>query len=137
MGAAPKPAAKPAAKSKPAKSKPAKQNPGLRKGKSETPRVPRPKDRWCIRIPVRTTAMVIAADTLIVAGTPDVLCPDDPWAAYEGRKGGTLLTVSVAEGTIAARMELPSPPVLDGLAVARGRLFMATAGGQVVCMGRK
>ena len=127
----PKAAAKPAAKAKPGK-----QNPGLRKGKSETLKLRRPKDRWSIRIPVRATAMVIAGDALIVAGTPDVIDPTDAWAAYEGRKGGNLLTVSVADGTVGARMELPSPPVLDGLAVAGGRLFMTTAGGQVVCMGK-
>ncbi|HUU94011.1 MAG TPA: PQQ-binding-like beta-propeller repeat protein, partial [Phycisphaerae bacterium] len=128
----PKAASKPAAKAGPAK-----QNPGLRKGKSDTPKLRRPQDRWCIRIPVRATAMVIAGDTLIVAGTPDVIDPTDAWAAYEGRKGGNLLTVSVADGAIGTRMDLASPPVLDGLAVARGRLFMTTAGGQVVCMGRK
>jgi len=128
---APKPAAKPAANAKPGK-----QNPGLRKGKSQTPRFRRPKDRWSIRIPVRVTATVIAGDTLIAAGTPDVIDPTDAWAAYEGRRGGKLLTLSVADGTIRTRLDLASPPVLDGLAVARGRLFMVTAGGQVVCMGK-
>jgi len=121
----------------PAKAKPAKPNPGRRKGRTDTPTVRRPKDRWCIRIPVRATAMVIAGDALIAAGTPDVIDPTDAWAAYEGRRGGKLLTVALADGTIRTRLDLASPPVLDGLAVARGRLFMATAGGQVVCMGTK
>lgn len=81
--------------------------------------------------------MVIAGDVLIAAGTPDVIDPTDAWAAYEGRRGGKLLTVAVADGTIGVKMHLASPPVLDGLAVAHGRLFMVTAGGQVVCMGKR
>ena len=127
---APKPAARPAAKPKAPKKRA-----GRPRGKSQTPKVRAPKDRWCIHIPVRATAMAIAGDTLLVAGTPDVLVPKDPWAAYEGRGGGKLLAVAVADGTVGARLELASPPVLDGLAVARGRLYLSTADGHVVCLG--
>ncbi|MGB2819508.1 MAG: PQQ-binding-like beta-propeller repeat protein, partial [Phycisphaerae bacterium] len=58
----------------------------------------------------------------------------DPWAAYEGRKGGRLLVISAADGTAKADLQLASPPVLDGLAAARGRLFMSTADGKVTCL---
>jgi len=77
--------------------------------------------------------MVLAGETLFAAGTPDVLDTKDAWAAYEGRRGGVLLAVSAAEGTVQARYKLDAPPVLDGLAAARGRLYAATASGEVLC----
>ena len=92
-----------------------------------------PTDRWSVRVPVRLTSMVLAGETLFAAGTPDVLDTKDAWAAYEGRRGGVLLAVSAAEGTVQARYKLDAPPVLDGLAAARGRLYAATASGEVLC----
>jgi len=129
-----RPVAKPTAKTT-ADPEPSKQDPGFRKGKSQTPTVRSPSDRWSLRIPVRPTAMVVAADALVVAGTPDKIYPDDPWAGYEGRRGGRLLVISRADGSIVSEVELPSPPVLDGIALAGGRLWMTTADGRLVCMG--
>jgi len=111
--------------------------PARRRRTGRTPGVPVPKDRWRTRIPVRVTAMVLAGDKLIVAGTPDVLVDGDPWAAYEGRRGGKLLVVSAATGTVQSRLTLPGAPVLDGLAVAGGRLYIATMDGKVICLGRE
>jgi outer membrane protein assembly factor BamB len=109
-----------------------------RPGGSSGPKYVRvPKDRWAVNIPVRATAMVLAGEKLVVAGTPDVLVKGDAWAAYEGRKGGRLLVVSVASGKIATQLKLASPPVLDGLAVTEGRLFLSTADGKVTCLGGK
>ena len=106
-------------------------------GKSKTPVVRPPKDKWCITVPVRVTAMILAGDTLVAAGTPDVLYPTDPWAAYEGRKGGRLLVVSAAAGTIKSELKLTSAPVPDGLAAAAGRLLMSTVDGKLTCFGAK
>ena len=86
-------------------------------------------------MPVRVNAMVLAADTLFAAGTPDLIDPEEPWAAYEGRRGGKLLVLSAAEGTQRAEHSLDAPPVLDGLVVAGGRLYVATVDGKVVCLG--
>ena len=93
-----------------------------------------PKDRWCVKIPVRVTAMVLTGDILIAAGAPDVVDRKDPWAAYEGRSGGKLLIVSTVAGTIEGELRLPAPPVPDGLAVAGGRLYLATRDGRLLCM---
>ena len=110
---------------------------GRSRGRSSTPTVRKPKDAWAVRVPVRATAMILAGDRLIAAGTPDVIYPGDAWAAYEGRKGGRLLIVSTADGTVEAKLNLAAPPVLDGLAAARGRLFMVTTDGKVTCLGTK
>ena len=40
-----------------------------------------------------------------------------------------------AKGEELARLDLASPPVWDGMAVADGRLYMTTRDGKVVCMG--
>jgi len=100
-------------------------------------KVAKPKDIWCIKVPVRINAMVLAGRTLIAAGTPDLIVPGDSWAAYEGRHGGRLLVVNAADGKVQGEIKLPAPPVLDGLAAANGRLFMSAGDGKVVCFGAK
>jgi len=78
--------------------------------------------------------MVIAGETLIVAGHPDEVYPDDPWAAYEHRRGGKLLAFSVTDGRTLAEHPLGSTPILDGMAVAGGRLYVSTVDGKVTCL---
>jgi hypothetical protein len=89
--------------------------------------------RWSIRVPVRVVAMVCAGGTLFAAGTPDVIDENEPWAAYEGRRGGRLLAISAEDGKIQREYELASPPVLDGLAAARGRLLLSAVDGRILC----
>jgi len=89
--------------------------------------------RWSIRVPVKISAMVIAGDTLLAAGTPDIIEPKDIWADYEGRRGGVLLTISANDGTVLARKKLDAAPVMDGLTLAGGRLLVATIDGKIHC----
>ena len=89
---------------------------------------------WHDWVPVRIRAMVLAGDRLFVAGPPDVLVPDDPMAAFEGRKGAVLRAHAAADGKLLAEHKLDAPPVFDGLIAANGRLFLATRAGTVVCM---
>jgi outer membrane protein assembly factor BamB len=103
--------------------------------KRKRPAQPRIQHRWQGKIPVLARAMVLAGKTLFVAGPPDVFAEDDPLAALEGRKGGTLLMVAAADGTELARLDLESPPVFDGMAAASGQLYMATTDGHVLCLG--
>ncbi|MHC4400690.1 MAG: outer membrane protein assembly factor BamB family protein, partial [Planctomycetota bacterium] len=88
---------------------------------------------WEIRVPVRVTAMALAGDKLLAAGPPDVVDPNDPLAAFEGRRGGKLLVVSAADGNVLAEHEMPGPPIFDGMAVAGGRLYVALADGRLAC----
>jgi outer membrane protein assembly factor BamB len=64
-------------------------------------------------------AMVWAGDTLLLAGSQ-----------------GGLITMSARDGQVRGGSGLP-PPVWDGLAVAGGRLFVATADGSLVALGSK
>jgi outer membrane protein assembly factor BamB len=100
---------------------------------------------------IQVRAMVLAGGNLVVAGPPDVLderkawrLPDAPevkaqleqqLAALEGKLGGRVWVVSAADGKPLARYRIPAPPVFDGMAAAGGRLFLATAAGQVLCLG--
>jgi len=88
---------------------------------------------WTQRVPVRIRAMVLADSTLFVAGTPDVIDPDDPWSSFDGKKGGVLWAISTADGKKLAEYDLESPPVFDGMAAAQEKLYVATADGNVVC----
>ena len=89
---------------------------------------------WMQWLPVRVQAMVKAGDTLFVAGAPDVLDPEDPYAAFEARKGAQVVAVSAKDGKKLSETELESPPVFDGMIAAGGRLFASLQDGSVVCL---
>jgi hypothetical protein len=41
-----------------------------------------------------------------------------------------------ADGSTLNEMDLPSPPIFDGMAVAQDRVYLATRAGEIVCLGR-
>jgi hypothetical protein len=53
-------------------------------------------------------------------------------AALRGQSGGSLLTVDAQTGETRAEYPLGSPPVFDGLIVAKGRALLATMNGQII-----
>ena len=93
--------------------------------------------KWSVLVPVRIRAMVLADRRLYFAGPPDIVDKDDPMAAFEGRMGGRLWVVSSSDGEKLAEYELDSPPVLDGVMAAQGRLYIAAEYGRLTCMGKK
>jgi len=90
--------------------------------------------KWAVWVPIRVRAMTVADKTLFAVGPPDVLDPNDPLAAFEGRKGAVLWAVSAEDGTKLAEYKLDSPPVFDGMTAANGGLYISTTDGRVVCM---
>jgi outer membrane protein assembly factor BamB len=92
---------------------------------------------WYDWVPIRIRGMVLAGEHLFVAGPPDVVDPDDPMAAFEGRKGAVLRAYSAADGKTLAEQRIEAPPVFDGLIAAAGRLFLSTTDGRVVCLGQR
>jgi outer membrane protein assembly factor BamB len=92
---------------------------------------------WSHQLPLRIRSMVLAGETLFVAGVPDVADPADPrvaQAALDGRKGAQLQAYSASDGRKLAEYELTAPPVFDGLIAAGGRLYYSTTDGKVICM---
>jgi outer membrane protein assembly factor BamB len=92
---------------------------------------------WKTFVPIRVQAMVKAADTLYIAGPPDVLDGKDPYAAFEGRHGARLASLNARDGARLGEIALDAAPVFDGLIAARGALLMALADGSVVCLSSK
>jgi len=86
---------------------------------------------WIARVPLRVHGMVLAADTLFIAGPPDEVDAEDPLASFEGRLGGKLWAVSAVDGKTLSQCELASPPVFDGMAAANGQLYLSTMDGHV------
>jgi outer membrane protein assembly factor BamB len=107
-----------------------------RSSRSKNRRQQGPKPLWEKRIGIRVTAMIRTGDTIFVAGSPDVVDPEDPHGAWEGRKGGILAAFAAGDGRKLVEYKLPAPPVWDGMAAAGNRLFISTMDGYVVCMGK-
>jgi len=89
--------------------------------------------KWSVQIPIRARAMVVAGETLFLAGPPDIIEKDDPYGAFEGRKGGLLWAVSTTDGRKIAEYELEAPPAFDGLIAAQKKLYVTTTDGRVSC----
>ena len=88
---------------------------------------------WTQRVPIRVKAMAVTPDRLVLCGAPDVVDPADPLGAFEARKGGRLRLLSTTDGSTLEEHKLDSPPVFNGIAVARGRLFLSRTNGKITC----
>ena len=67
------------------------------------------------------------------AGPPDVYDDQDPFAAFEARRGGRLLALSPETGRKTHGIPLDVPSVSDGLIACRGRLLVSLRDGTVAC----
>ncbi len=93
------------------------------------------KAAWSVNVSLRVRAMVLAAKTLFAAGLPDVVDAADYWAAFDGKKGGELWSVSATNGTKLSSVKLDAAPVFDGMAAAGGRLYLSCLDGKLRCFG--
>ena len=107
--------------------------------------------RWSRHVPLHARAMVLADDTLFVAGPPDLVNEREAArnygapqmqrklrrqdAAWHGAEGAVLRAVSARNGARQAQYELETLPVWDGMAAADGRLYLSGRGGRVICFG--
>ena len=94
------------------------------------------KDRWSAFVKMRVRAMTVAGDKMIVAGTPDLVPPDDPMAAIEGRMGAKLLVMSTKNGAKVAESNLDVVPAFDGMIAAEGGLYVSMQDGKIVRIGK-
>ena len=112
------------------------------------------KPRWAGDVPLYVQSLVLTRGILFAAGAPDLINEEDTFArltrrdskveaelavqdaALEGTQGGILWAVSSTDGTKLHEVRLPSLPVWDGLIAARGRLYLASRDGQVMCLGK-
>jgi hypothetical protein len=92
-------------------------------------------DKWQVTISQTGKAMLLANDTVFVAGAPLVFPSDDLAGTYVGRQGAILHAVSAADGVTLAVYKLDKLPVWDGMAAAYSRLFIVNQDGSVECWG--
>ncbi|MHC4180505.1 MAG: outer membrane protein assembly factor BamB family protein, partial [Planctomycetota bacterium] len=102
-------------------------------------------------LPIQVRAMVLTKDVLFLAGPPDVIDEVDLWhnpddaelkrkaarqtEAFRGHRGGSLWAVSTTDGSRLDCVDLPSPPVFDGMIAADNKLFLSLISGKVICYG--
>jgi hypothetical protein len=109
---------------------------------------------WDTFVPIVTRSMALAGRTLAVSGPPDTLDEEYAFermaakdkaiqhdleeqdAALDGKRGAKLWFMNVDTGEQSGSADLDSPPVWDGMVVARGKLYVATVDGRVKCFGK-
>ncbi|MBT7302861.1 MAG: PQQ-binding-like beta-propeller repeat protein [Victivallales bacterium] len=109
---------------------------------------------WRKKVPLQAQGMVLAGDTLFLAGAPktdrgkakellktlttsDYEAHPDLRLATEtflGKHGGRLVAVSTKDGLVTMDQKLDTIPVFDGLIAANGRLYISQANGTVACL---
>jgi outer membrane protein assembly factor BamB len=108
---------------------------------------------WSQELPVQIRAMVLAGETIFVAGPPDLVDEQQAFLhrddagflaklaeqadALAGRKGAMLYAVSASDGKKLDEYPLQSPPTWDGMAAADGRLYLSSTDGKVFCLAGK
>ena len=91
--------------------------------------------KWQVKIPITGKAMVLADDTLFVAGAPLIFDTVDLGATYAGRRGAILWAASAIDGSKLAEYKLDVLPAWDGMAAAYGGLFIVNQDGSIECWG--
>ncbi len=109
------------------------------------------KRKWESDIPLYARALALAGNTLFVAGPPDLIDEEetfkkimekDPKVAEEllkqneallGKQGGILWVADARTGKKLSEISLKTLPAWDGLAAAKGRLFLSTTDGKIIC----
>ncbi|MCD6287586.1 MAG: PQQ-binding-like beta-propeller repeat protein [Candidatus Hydrogenedentes bacterium] len=115
-----------------------------RRSKSKTkPSSPERSYRWTRPSSVIVRGMALAGDKLVIAGLPAIAKKDEhilqftnPQAAldaFAGKKGALLNVVSADDGSNISEYKLESCPVMDGLSIVDGRVYMSLKNGQLVC----
>jgi outer membrane protein assembly factor BamB len=112
------------------------------------------KFKWLVDKPaLQVRAMVLADQTLFIAGPPDVVDEEEAFfalddfsvleklaeqsAALKGKAGALLWAVSTGDGKKLAEYKLDSMPVWDGMIAAGGKLYLTTMNGEVACFSEK
>ena len=109
------------------------------------------RHRWSRATALHVQAIISSEEKLFVAG-PQALVDEpaalvDPFGkdmrrqlveqedALRGQRGALLQVVSTREGETLAELDLDYLPAFDGMAAAKGRLFVASQDGSLVCYG--
>jgi outer membrane protein assembly factor BamB len=111
------------------------------------------RTQWQQDVPILVRAMVLADDTLFLAGPADLIDEHETQktldapetqellarqaSVLQGSEGAFLRAVSVSDGKKLSEKRLDDVPVFDGMIAAGNSLYYATMDGRVVCLGNK
>ena len=84
---------------------------------------------WSKAIPFYPRAMLLAGNTLFIAGPSEIL----DFASKSPTGEVWLWTVSTEDGNKKAQYKLKAAPVYDSFAASQGNLYFTTVDGRVVC----
>lgn len=111
------------------------------------------KHEWERFVPVVTRAMAMAGKTVFLAGPPDLVDEEyafermtqkDPAiqgelaeqdAALDGKRGAVMHAVNADTGETSDSMKMDKPPVWDGMAIARGAVYVSDVDGSITRYG--
>ena len=104
----------------------------------------KPKPVWSDTNAPIVRAMVVAGETLVVAGPPDLgkkvdkgglrfANPDEALAAVRGQKGVLLQVRSIKDGRTIHKADLSAVPVFDGMSSADGRVYISLESAALEC----
>ncbi len=110
--------------------------------------------KWKKDIPIYVRAMVLAGQTLFIAGPPDIIDEEETFEqltkgdprvqklladqdAVLNGDDGLLLSINTATGKVENKIKLGTLPAWDGMAGANGQLYLSTLDGTVMCFGKK
>jgi len=94
--------------------------------------------RWTREVTLLARGMALTANALFAAGphtAPEGAGSGEP--SFDADGPATLMVVDTEDGRDLARFSIDSQPVFDGLALAGGKVYLATVKGDVVCLGGK
>jgi hypothetical protein len=107
---------------------------GKAKGKNRSrKRPPKPNRTWDIAVPMHVRGMVLAYETLFVAGPPAGRGVEGLAELTSGQPG-IVWAVAAGDGGRLGECRLPATPVFDGMAAAPGRMIFACTDGAVRCL---
>ena len=89
--------------------------------------------KWHRWIHIRMRSMVKAGNNLFVAGPPDTISENEPYASLDGKKGAILKVLSAKDGKDLAEYKLDVPPVFDGMISANGKLYISLKDCSIIC----
>jgi hypothetical protein len=105
---------------------------------------------WKQDVPVLVRAMVLAGETLFIAGPPDLIDEQKTLATFElpatqkllarqaavieGSQGAVLRAVSKTDGKKIAERKLEAVPVFDGMIAAGNRIYYAATDGRIIAL---
>ncbi|MFC1601392.1 PQQ-binding-like beta-propeller repeat protein [Candidatus Sumerlaeota bacterium] len=90
---------------------------------------------WRVPVNMRVRALLLTKGTVFAAGNPDPLAPKGTGDAQPGPiDAGLLQGFSTNDGAMTFTYALSSPPIFDGLAAARGALYLCTVDGTLLCL---